>query len=375
MSPTQPETAGRHFPPVVRSAEPGLLDTMLVVAVLTILTIRVYLKAAHYPQVGGGGLHVAHVLWGGLGMVIALVLLLAFLTSTTQRLAAVVGGIGFGAFVDELGKFLTSDNNYFFKPTAALIYTVFVALFLLARQIRRVRRLTPEESLVNAIEISKDLALERLSFTRRDQALLLLHRADQANPLVPQLRREFMAAECIKDQPSWVTRMSDAAQRRYVRLISTNWFHRAFAILFIVQAFSAVVGALTYVVLGVAVLFDSMTAGAAMNDAGVAGVSSGLQAAASLVSGAFTVVGVVQLRRNRMQAYRWFEFAVLLDLFLGQPVTLLSAGFAGLAEVFFDLALLATLRYMITQEHQLKARTAAGARRSSATQPGALELA
>jgi hypothetical protein len=47
---------------VARSAQPGLIDSFLVAAVLTILTIRVYLQAANYPQIGGGGLHVAHVL-------------------------------------------------------------------------------------------------------------------------------------------------------------------------------------------------------------------------------------------------------------------------------------------------------------------------
>src|SRR6202048_2383052 len=150
------------------------MDTFLVTAVLTILTIRVYLKAANYPQIGGGGLHVAHVLWGGLGMVIAIVLLLAFLGSETQRLAALVGGIGFGAFVDELGKFVTADNNYFFKPTAALIYTIFVVLILVIREIRRLRKLSPQENLVNAIELSKDLAMGRLSLPERDRALALL---------------------------------------------------------------------------------------------------------------------------------------------------------------------------------------------------------
>src|ERR1700730_4633181 len=120
---------------IARSAQPGLIDTFLVTAVLTILTIRVYLKAANYPQIGGGGVHVAHDLWGGLGMVAAIGSLLGFLGSATQGWAALGGGIGFGAFVDELGKFVTADNNYFFKPTAALIYTTFVVLILVTREI------------------------------------------------------------------------------------------------------------------------------------------------------------------------------------------------------------------------------------------------
>ena len=110
----------------IRSADEGLLDAFLVSAIATLLIIRIYLEATGYPQLGGDGLHIAHVLWGGLGMLVAIVLLLLFLTSTSRLVAAVVGGVGFGAFIDELGKFLTSDNNYFFKPTAALVYVVFV---------------------------------------------------------------------------------------------------------------------------------------------------------------------------------------------------------------------------------------------------------
>jgi hypothetical protein len=39
----------------------------LVAAVVTVLVTRAFLHMTGYPQVGGGGLHVAHVLWGGLG--------------------------------------------------------------------------------------------------------------------------------------------------------------------------------------------------------------------------------------------------------------------------------------------------------------------
>ena len=51
----------------------------LVAGVASILAIRVYLILTGYPQLGGGGLHIAHMLWGGLLMLVALILMLAFL--------------------------------------------------------------------------------------------------------------------------------------------------------------------------------------------------------------------------------------------------------------------------------------------------------
>ena len=104
-----------------------LLETVIICAVGTILLIRTQLWLTNYPQLGGHGLHIAHLLWGGLGMLIAIVLLVAFLNPIARRVGAILGGIGLGFFIDELGKFLTSDNNYFFKPTAAIIYIFFIA--------------------------------------------------------------------------------------------------------------------------------------------------------------------------------------------------------------------------------------------------------
>src|SRR3979490_1363738 len=115
----------------IRNLDAGqLLETFLVSAVASVLAVRFFLGATGYPRLGGGGLHVAHMLWGGALMLAAVLVLLGYLGHRIRRAAAVLAGIGFGLFIDELGKFITSDNNYFYRPALALIYVVFVLLFL-----------------------------------------------------------------------------------------------------------------------------------------------------------------------------------------------------------------------------------------------------
>ena len=86
---------------VATNADMGRLhETFLVAAVSTILTIRTQLWLTNYPQLGGHGLHIAHLLWGGLFMLTAIGLLLTFLGRPVRRLAAIAGGVGFGFFID-----------------------------------------------------------------------------------------------------------------------------------------------------------------------------------------------------------------------------------------------------------------------------------
>src|SRR4051812_50054647 len=125
---------------------------MLVSAVATVLVVRGFLAATGYPQLGGGGLHVAHVLWGGLLMVMGLVLLLSFAGPVIRPMAAVLSGVGIGLSIDEIGKFVTSDNNYFYRPAAALMYVFVAGLVLVAHLVHGRRAHHPAEHLAAAVD-------------------------------------------------------------------------------------------------------------------------------------------------------------------------------------------------------------------------------
>src|SRR5438128_220933 len=114
LAPPTPHVARRKRPDLARDIDAGAyLETLLVAAVSSVLLTRLYLGMTGYPRIGGGPLHLAHLLWGGLLMLIGLVLLLSMLGKRLKHFAAAIGGVGFGLFIDEIGKFVTADNNYF----------------------------------------------------------------------------------------------------------------------------------------------------------------------------------------------------------------------------------------------------------------------
>ena len=100
------------------------LEVFIVCAVASVLVIRLFLHLTGYPQIGNSTLHIAHMLWGGLLMLIAIIMLFSFIGKRVELWAAVLGGIGFGTFIDEVGKFVTSDNDYFFQPSISIMYIV-----------------------------------------------------------------------------------------------------------------------------------------------------------------------------------------------------------------------------------------------------------
>lgn len=216
-----------------------LMENFAIASVSTIFLVRLFLKFTGYPQLGGAGLHIAHMLWGGLFMVLALIVSLTFLNKEARRLSALLGGIGFGLFIDEIGKFVTHDNNYFYEPTFVLIYLVFVALFFILRFLVRTSELTEKEYAMNALETMKEVIYYDLDEDEMKHVRHYLAKSDPKNPVVVRLKdllANYSPMDSHPDQ-SFVT-----SAKHYFKNIYVKWFRSQLGIKVI---------AFTYIVMSV----------------------------------------------------------------------------------------------------------------------------
>jgi hypothetical protein len=346
---------GLHVRLVRRAGAGGSLEILLVSAVATLLGIRAYLAATGYPQVGGGGLHIAHMLWGGLLMLGAVVILLGFLGRPARRLAAVVGGAGFGTFVDELGKFITQDNDYFFRPTVGILYFLFVVLFLAFRAFERPRHPSREAALANAADALPELLLGGATEAERARVLRLLDQSGASDPLAAAARAFVAAAPpATVTGPSLATRLAAWGRRTYERSVSSRWFGRAVVFVFVATAVLGGAGVLLVVIAATSAVVAGQ--GPAMlasvgdprgsDDWPVALVA----ALASLASLACSIAGALALRRSRLVALRWFRRSVLIALLLSQPIAFLNEQFGALFGLALNLVLWAGVGYLLRQE-------------------------
>jgi hypothetical protein len=319
----------------------SLLDTLFVSAVATILIIRLQLWATNYPKLGGGKLHIAHLLWGGLAMLIAVLVLLSFLGRGRRHTAAALGGIGFGFFIDEIGKFVTSDNDYFFKPAAGMIYIVFIILFLAIRALGWRHRFTPQECLMNAIVLLSEAAHRDL--TERDRVIVrrLLEHSDPSDPLVAPLTTLLGRIDCRPvAPPGRLTRAGRALRSWYFSVMKEKWFATLLVIVFVAIAASTLVQG----VLDSRAIFDGTQH---LHVISVAGFAS------SLVASAMIWVGITRLRHSRIGAYRWFDHALMVQVFFTEVFAFLENQFGAVFGLLANLALLLTLRAMIHAEWHL----------------------
>lgn len=137
--------------------------------------------------------------------------------------AAVIGGVGFGFFIDELGKFITADNNYFFKPAPALIYLILVGIFLGIRALERRRGLSEVELLSNALDLTGEAARRDFDEREKRRALALISQADPNDPVVAPVRRLLVQLDALPvASPVRPARLAKRIHDAYLRLAETR---------------------------------------------------------------------------------------------------------------------------------------------------------
>src|SRR5512142_371317 len=123
--------------PVKREGSERYILLSLISFAISVIVTRTFLQMTGYPQIGGATLHIAHVLWGGLLLFVASLLPLILANRWVYTLAGVLSGVGVGLFIDEVGKFITRSNDYFYPPAAPIIYGFFLLTVLLYVEVRR----------------------------------------------------------------------------------------------------------------------------------------------------------------------------------------------------------------------------------------------
>lgn len=180
----------------------------------SVIATRSFLEWAGYPQIATGELHIAHVLWGGLLLFAAALLLLIWRGRTVYRLSSVLTGIGFGLFIDEVGKFITQNNDYFYPPAAPIIYAFFLLTVLVYLGVRRsgVRDGQSDLQLVVALlEAGVDPRLSHEQYQAIRAKLELV--AQTASTSAAQLAEQ---AGAFLDAEEW-------QRSRHERLVARQW--------------------------------------------------------------------------------------------------------------------------------------------------------
>jgi hypothetical protein len=240
--------------PVKRYRSERYVLISLVTFALTVVALRGILKLTGYAQIGGDSVHIAHVLWGGLALFGAALLLLVVSNRWALVLGAVLSGGGVGLFIDEVGKFVTQSNDYFTPAAAPIIYALFLATVLVYLRVRRAPVRDVRGEMYRALEQMSgvlDHEMSRHDLNALGNRLRQVERSakDEAVRRLATAMLAFVDAErprIVEPQPGRLARLF-ADVRAWARRVFTRPRLRAFLI------FALVVGGV-YAVLDMALL-------------------------------------------------------------------------------------------------------------------------
>ncbi|GHE61307.1 hypothetical protein GCM10018785_32950 [Streptomyces longispororuber] len=328
----------------------SLLRLFVLSGILTVLLTRAFLALAGYPKLGSkdpdATVHISHMLWGGLLMTVSQVALLG-LTGRRARIgASAVGGVGFGLFIDQVGK-QVSNEGYLYAPAAGLIYLSFAVLVAIAWRADDGTR--PPEGpgaatarTAQAAELVLHGVGDGLTTEERARAQRLLRGATSDTDRA--LLRALDTLPAREPRPSAWRTARDAAARLFAGAAGRAGVVRAAVVLALVMGF-----------LRLGRLAASGLDGPAAEREWNALVAA---LACATVTWGLYVYGARTLRRDRAAAFRALRAGILIDLLPGQVLNFTIHQFSAVQDLVVDVLLLG----VVTAELQrISGRPAPGA--------------
>ncbi len=324
------------------------LELFIVSSVSSLLLLRYYLHLTHYPQIGGGSLHISHMLYGGLFMLIAIVLLVSFLGRRIERVAVLIGGVGFGIFIDEIGKFLTKDNNYFFRPAIGIIYAIFVLLYLSLGFLTKGDKLTSTEYQLNALSGLEEAVLRQMDEHEKAAVRKLLLCANPHSTITKQLLTFVDSVETTRpDKPNVFQRFGTWVSAWYDRVWQARASNALVRLFFIIEI------ALFILAVGSAVFSNIDNVRDFFQGHGSYGHSLVLgQAVGTAIAAWFAIAGLYKLRGSRIEAFEWFRRATLANLLFTEFFIFSRIQFGAMPGFIFNLVLLVLINFVLTHERR-----------------------
>jgi len=138
--------------PVKRKGAERYLQLNLLSFAASVTFTRIFLELTGYPQLGNETLHIAHVLYGGVFLYVGSLIPLIYANRWAYTLTSLFSGVGVGLFIDEVGKFITQNNDYFFPAAAPIIYAFFLTAVLVFGRLSKVTSLDTRTELYAVLE-------------------------------------------------------------------------------------------------------------------------------------------------------------------------------------------------------------------------------
>lgn len=327
---------------IVRNVEfAQLFDTFFITSITTILLIRFYLKITGYPQIGGSTLHISHLLPGSLFLLASVLVLLAAVNRAARGFAAFLAGLGFGLVWDELGKFITKDNDYFFHATPGLIYITFVVLYLIVRYASQ-RKLTENDYIANVLDLLKDAAIKDLDVREYEHAKQLLAYVSKDHILYDSTKAML---ESVKPspmrQPSLLDKFINALKWPLLSLSRQEFFPRLVITVALIYGFISLAAAAFFA--AGATLPDSRHVISLLqgDESDIAGAIAAMISALCSIAAAYRYFSG-HVRR----AYKLFEQSLLVNIFIGQIILFFKSQPVALTWLAFTLLLLINLELL-----------------------------